>query len=191
MRVTDRREPPGHSQHREVCRLTLGDLVPVHGRRHARVRQWAHRVGRARRAVLRILVVVEEHAAPLFLPPLGRRQRRRASLHLARERERRASHLGERPPLLDTHVDVHPARAAGLRPPAEPELVQQGLRLHRDATDVVPRDAGARVEVDAELVGTVEVARSNGVRMQLDAAEVHDPRESRRVVDDDLLGRTA
>ena len=64
-------------------------------RRHARVGQRAHRVGRAGRAVLGVLVVVEEHAVALLLPPLRGGERRRAPLDLARQRERRAAHLGE------------------------------------------------------------------------------------------------
>ena len=65
-------------------------------RRHARVGQRADRVGRAGRAILGVLVVVEEDAVPLLLPPLGSRERRRAALDLARERERGAAHLGRR-----------------------------------------------------------------------------------------------
>ena len=53
-----------------------GDLVPPERRRHARVGQRAHRVRRARRAVLGVLVVVEEDAVALLLPPLRRGDRR-------------------------------------------------------------------------------------------------------------------
>ena len=48
---------------------------------------------------------------------------------------------------------------------------------------------GPGIEIDAQLVGVVEVAGAHRVRMQLDAAEVDDPGEPRRVVDHDLLGR--
>ena len=72
--------------------------------------------------------------------------------------------------------------------PARPELVEQRLHLERDAAHVGPRDARARIEIDAQLVGMIEVAGAHRVRMQLDAAEVDDPGEARRVVDDDLLG---
>ena len=113
-------------------------------RRDARVGERADRVRRAGRAVLGVLVVVEEDAVPLLLPPLRRRERRRAPLDLARERERGAAHLGERPARLDAHVDVHPARAARLRPAAKPELLEQRLHLQRDAAHVVPGDARAR-----------------------------------------------
>ena len=47
---------------------------------------------------------------------------------------------------------------------------------------------GPGIEIDAQLVGVIEIAGAHRVRVQLDAAEVHDPGEPRRVVDDDLLG---
>jgi hypothetical protein len=60
-----------------------------------------------------------------------------------------------------------------------------------DAADVVPGDAGARVEIDAELVGVVEVGGEDRVRVELHAAEVDDPKEAGGVVDDDLFGGAA
>ena len=59
------------------------------------------------------------------------------------------------------------------------------------SADVLPGDAGAGVEVDAELVGVVEIAGADGVGVKLDAAEVHDPGEAGGVVDDDLFGGAA
>ena len=67
-----------------------GDLLPGERRRDAGVGRGPHRVGGRDGAVLRVLVVVDEDAVPLLLPPLARRERRRAPLDLARERERRA-----------------------------------------------------------------------------------------------------
>ena len=68
------REPRRHRRQREVGGLAVVDLVPGQRRRHARVGRRPHRVGAGDRAVLRVLVVVEEHAVALFLPPLARRQ---------------------------------------------------------------------------------------------------------------------
>ena len=58
-----------------------------------------HRIGRRNRAVLRVLVVVDEDAVPLFLPPFAGGQLRRAPLDLARQRQRGAAHLVEAPRL--------------------------------------------------------------------------------------------
>ena len=55
----------------------------------------------------------------------------------------------------------------------------------------LPTDAGNGIEIDAQLVGVVEVARACRVRVEVDAAEVDDPRELRGVGDDDLVGGAA
>ena len=47
---------------------------------------------------------------------------------------------------------------------------------------------GVGIEIDAQLVGMIEIAGAHRVRMQLDAAEVDDPGEAGGVVDDHLLG---
>jgi hypothetical protein len=51
--------------------------------------------------------------------------------------------------------------------------------------------AGTRIEIDAQLVGVREVVGADRVRVQLDAAEVRDPRELRSVVDHDLARRAS
>ena len=48
-------------------------------------------------------------------------------------------------------------------------------------------DAGTGIEIDAQLVGMIEIAGAHRMRMQLDAAQVDDPGEPRRVIDDDLF----
>ena len=55
-------------------------------------------------------------------------------------------------------------------------------------TDLRPRHSGDRVEVDPQLIRMVEVAVTNGVRIQIDATEVHHPEQLRGVADDYLLG---
>ena len=67
------------------------------------------------------------------------------------------------------------------------QLFEKPFRFDRDATNVVPLDARAGVEIDAQLVGMVEIIRADGVRMQLDAAEVHDPGEAGDIIDDDFF----
>ena len=112
----------------------------------------------------------------LLLPPLARRERRRAPLDLARERQRGAAHLVERPAPLDAHVDVHAARAGRLRPADEPEVVERRAHDARDLADLRPLDAGHRIEIDAQLVGMIEIVGAHRMRMQLEAGEVRHPR---------------
>ena len=75
--------------------------------------------------------------------------------------------------------------------PTSPTDSRDSLRDHGDVADLRPADAGHRVEVDAQLVGMVEVVGPDRVRVEVDAAEVDDPGEACRVVDDDLVGGTA
>ena len=82
---------------------------------------------------------------------------------------------------------MDPARARGLRPAGHPVIREHLRDDQRDRAHVCPRHAGARIEVDAQLVGVLEVARSDRVRVQVDAAEVDDPRQRGRVRDDHLV----
>ena len=150
-------------------------------RRHARVRQRPHRVRGAGRAILGVLVVVEEHAVALLLPPLRRRERRHAPLDLARQRERRAPHLAERPARLrcarSRACRASRSSSASRRGPSSSSSAFTSSATRRTSSQ---RDAGARIEIDAQLVGMLERAGAHRVRVQLDAAEVHDPGEARR-----------
>ena len=85
VRIADLREALRNREHGEVGRIAVGDLVPVKRRGHARVGKRAHRIRRARGAILGVLVVVEEHAVALFLPPFRSGERRRAPLDRARQ----------------------------------------------------------------------------------------------------------
>ena len=126
-----------------------------------------------------------------LLPPLRGRDLGRSTLDLARQGQRRAPHVGIAPARLDSHVHVDAARAGGLRPAGVPELLEHLADDERDAPHVVPADARPGIEVDPQLIGMVEVAGSDRVRVEVDAAEVDDPRQRGRVVDDDLVGRAS
>src|SRR5438093_6221217 len=127
MAVADLGEARRHCGEGKVAWLTAVHLIPAEWRRHPRVGLGPHRVGRGHGPVLGILVVVHEYAMALLLPPLARRNARRAPLDLARERQRRPAHLVEGPAPLDAHIDVHPARARGLGPAGEPVVLQRRL----------------------------------------------------------------
>src|SRR5688572_20861754 len=89
---------------------------------------------------------------------------------------------------MDADVDVHPPRPTRLGPPAQSDLLQQTLCLHRDTAHIVPLHTWSGIEVDAQLIGMVEIARADRMWVKLDASQVHDPREARRIVHNDLLG---
>ena len=123
--------------------------MPVKRRGDAGVGERAHRIGRAGRAILRVLVVVEEDAVPLLLPPFRAGDGGRAPLDRSRQSQRRATHLGEGPSRMNPHIDVHAARPAGLGPSAKAHLFEQRLHLERDRAHVRPTDARAGIEIDA------------------------------------------
>ena len=191
VRVSHRPESCGHRGEREVARVALGDLLPHQRGRDPGVRRGPHGVGGRDRPVLGVLVVVEEHAATLLLPPFARRQVRRPALHLSSQRERGTPDLAERPPAIDSHVDVHAPRSRCLRPADEREVVEGRAHHVGDVTDVRPLEARNRVEIDAQFVWVVEVVGTNGMRMQFEAGQVGHPGECRRIARHDLFGRPA
>ena len=178
-----------HGRQREVLRDDLGHLVPAQRERHPGVGERPDRVGGRHGPVLRVLVVVEEHPVALLLPPLGGRDRGRTPLDVARERERRPPNLAVGPAALDAHVDVDAPRPRRLRPADQPHRVEGLVDDAGHVAHLRPGHARHRVEVDAQLVGVLHVVGAHGVRVEVDAAEVRDPREARRLVDDDLVGR--
>jgi hypothetical protein len=72
--------------------------------------------------------------------------------------------------------------------PREPEvvLVEHVARAERDVAHLGEGDAGAGVEVDAQLVGMVEVGAPHGPGVPVDDAEVDAPDEVGAVVGDEL-----
>jgi hypothetical protein len=86
---------------------------------------------------------------------------------------------------------VDPPRPRRLWPPDQADVGERLAGDEGDLTDVRPRHARNRVEIDAQLVGVVEILRAYRVRVHVDAAQVDDPRQSCRVVDNDLVRRPA
>ncbi len=60
-----------------------------------------------------------------------------------------------------------------------------------DLSHVLPRDSRAGIKVHAQLVGMVDVVIADRMRVEVDAAEVHDPGERGAVRHDHLVGGAA
>ena len=75
--------------------------------------------------------------------------------------------------------------------PTRPTSASASLARHRHVADLRPLDARHRVEIDPQLVGMVEVVGADGMRIEIDAAEVDDPDQSGSLVHDDLVGGPA
>src|SRR5262245_2468106 len=125
MRIADLCKPFGNREYGEVRWIAVRNLMPGKGRRHARVRQRAHRVGRARCTILCVLVVVQKDAVAFLLPPLRRSQARHAPFDFTRQSERSAADLGECPSLPDRNVDMHASRTARFGPAAKSQLLEK------------------------------------------------------------------
>ena len=119
---------------------------------------------------------------------LGRHLVGQAPLELAPERDRRVADVGERPAWLDPDVDVDAAAARGLREAGVAELVQQLARLAGDPHGVGEVGARLRVEVDAQLVGMVDVLAANRPRMERDRAHLRRPADDGDLGGADLVG---
>ena len=191
MRIALRREPLRDGPEREVGRVAVRELLPADRRRHPGVRLGPDRAGRAHGAILRVLVVVDEDAVTLLLPPGAGGETGHAAFDVARQRERRAAHFVEAPAALDAHQHMHSARAGRLRPAGETEVVQCRVDDLRDLADLGPFHARHRIEVDAQLVGMIERLRADRMRMQLQAGEVRHPGEVGGSAWHHLLGAAA
>ena len=182
------REPRRHRLEREVLGLDVRQLVPGDGRGDRRVRPASHRVRGGDRAVARILVVVDEDLlAALFLPPGGGHKLGQPPLDLTRERERAAAHHREFPARLDPAGDVDAAIAGGLRPADPAHLREHLAHERRDDLRVGEVRARLRVDVDPQLVGTVDVRSARRPRMEVDDGEIRRPRHLRELRDAELV----
>ena len=188
--VADLVEALAHRLEREPGRVGARHLLPGQRCRGPRVGGRTDRVGGGDRPVARVLAVVDEDAPPVgHLPGRGRDILvADAPLDLLRERLGEAPHLRKPELRLDRREDVQPCRAGGLRERGEPELVHHLLDHHRDLAHIGPGVALARVEVDQEVVGPVDVVDARMPGVELDAPEVGDPGERGRLVADGEVG---
>ena len=85
---------------------------------------------------------------------------------------------------------MHAPRTAGFGPTPEAVFRKKAVDFESDFADALPIDAGARIEVNAKLIGMVEIDGAHRMRVKFDAAEVHDPRKASSIVDNKFLGGT-
>ena len=71
----------------------------------------------------------------------------------------------------------------------EAQFLEKSFYLKRNSAHIVPLDSRYRIQIDAQFIGMIEVRRANWMRMQLNAAEVDDPREPGGIIHHDFFGR--
>ena len=126
----------------------------------------------------------------LLLPPPAGCDFRGPAFDFARQGDRGPADFGKAPARLDPAVDVEAPRPGSLRPPRQAEVLEDVARDHGHLADLRPGDAGHRIQVDPQLVGMLQISGPDRMRIQVDATEVDDPGELRRIPDDDLLRRS-
>src|SRR5919204_1318091 len=146
-------QPFGHRRDRQSVRVQRVDLVPGQRRRHLRTGTGADRPRAEDGLVRRVLVVVDEDAAAaLLLPPRCGEQLGTAPLELARDCDGCRTHFVGVPARLEPDVNVEAAVPGRLWIADDPELVEQAAELRRRGPHVVEVHARLRVEVETELV---------------------------------------
>ena len=110
-----------------------------------------------------------------------------AVLDLASEGLGGEPHVAVRPLRRDAHKDVESPRPTRLRPPHQSHVVEHFPRDVGDGDDLRPVDSRHRIKVDPELVGVLEVIGPHGVRVEVQASKIHDPRQARSIPDDGLF----
>ena len=188
--VVDRRHPIAHLSearsrrtHGEVERSHVVELGPQQRHRDRCVRARSDGVRRCDRTVARVLVVVEEDRAvrALFLPPLRGHAPRHPALELAPDRDGRVADVDESPARCDAYVDVDSATARRLGKRHDPLLVEHCVQSVRDLDGVAEVGAGARIEIEAQLVRVVDIAATYGPRVEGDRPQLRRPRDDREL----------
>ena len=125
----------------------------------------------------------------VLAPPRGGHQVGGAALDLAGEGERGPAHLGEGVLGADADVDVQALAARGLRE-ARRRRGRRGPRARPPATRRTRRelDAGHRVEVDAPLVGGLDVGGAGVPGVELHGRHLHGPDHVGDAGDAQLVG---
>ena len=88
---------------------------------------------------------------------------------------------------MNANIDMHATRTARLGPTYQRHFFQQRFHFERHETNILPTDAWSRIQIDTQLIRVVQVRGAHRMRMQLNATEVNDPRESGGVIDYNFL----
>src|SRR4051812_28663744 len=162
----------------------LAEILPPQRRRDGRTRFRANRVDRRDRLAVTVLAVVDEHAAPLLLQPLGGHKTGVLRFELAQHTLGELVGLGGGVAPRDRHEHVDPVGAARLHIRAQLEPLE---RLPHQVSDLDRlRKAVARlrrVEVEDDVVRLLGLVDARVPRVHVDAVHLHHPHERSGLVD--------
>ena len=193
MQVTQTRKALGDRPDRKVLRLDVVDLVPADRGGDGRLLDPTDRVGARDGVVSGVLVVVHEHLAwvAVLAPPRGRGVVGHPPLHLAGERQRGPSHVGEPPQRRDPHVDVQAVPTRGLGPADGSQLVEHLVGGAGNSPHPLQAAIGHRIEVDAPFVGAFHIGAPRVPGVELDRRHLDRPDHAGQLGHAQLVGGAA
>src|SRR5688572_7823039 len=180
---------PQVAELRDACRHVLDpeivddravfELFPRERRRDCGERLRPRGVRRGERSTPGVLVVVDEYAAygSLRDAVFGGDQRGAQLRHVLRELLREAPDLFLRRAANDADVDVDAFRAGGLRERLHAEAFERGAHEKRSLAHRLERRAWNRVEVEVQVIRTIDVVATRVPLIQVDASQVHEPEQ--------------
>ena len=98
------------------------------------------------------------------------------------ERFGKRPHLFLQGPADDRHINVNAARAACLRIASDVPFLQRIAHDQRGFQNMLELGAGRGVEIEVEVIRPVDVVAARVPGIQIDTAEVDDPKEAGKIV---------
>ena len=85
------------------------------------------------------------------------------------------------------HGHMHTLATAQLHPAGQSRALQQFAHAHRALAQRLPRDAGARVEVENHAIGRLEILRTRAPHMKLEHVHLHQCHQITRLMRDGVV----
>src|SRR5437867_3360401 len=84
-------------------------------------------------------------------------------------------------PTNDGHIDMYPAGASRLGEIWHLDRIKSLMHQQRRFTNLGKRGALYRVQVEVQIVGTIYIVAARVPRIQINTAEVHEPKQRREI----------
>ena len=123
----------------------------------------------------------------LFLPPLrtGKRGARRSTARDKATAARRTSVKVQRGSIRT--LTCMPREPLVFGQPRRPNSSRSALHFERNPAHIIPANPRDRIEINPQFIRMFKIAGANWMRVQLDAAKVHDPGETSGIIDHDFF----
>jgi hypothetical protein len=188
-KITQLRVALRHRLQCEIAELAGWHFLPGERSGDPAVGRGSHGIGRSDGSILGILIVVDEDTVTLLLPPLAGDELGSTTLGVSGERQGGAPYVVEAPPRFDPQVDVDAPGAGGLRPSSEAQIGEHFAHEVRRLANTVKAHPGSGIQIHAQFVRVIQIVGPDRVRVEIDAAQIHEPGKLRQIGHDDLVRR--